>query len=259
MKIHTYLSLMPEALVLSHLPPDQFGKYMAIGNRRKSEGPVVFFEVADDADLSGFKLTEARARCTPHEDGSPHRSVYVSVYHVLPRVPLPSLLKAYLTTPSGFTLGLDSAEWVPCSKDGLFLYQELSPVYPRAASRLNPLDFCRHVADPDAMVSLPRLAFIDLDLGPLAVDPEASIGGQELPYQNLDHLRECLSAVAPGQERTTKIVNRGLRPDLQFHLIRTGLFIGDRAEMKFFPMPSEETLERQHQLWWYSARTAKGY
>lgn len=259
MKIHTYLSLIPEALVLSHLPPDQFGKYMAIGNRRKIEGPVVFFEVDESADLSSFKMEQARARCTPHEDGSPHRSIYVAVFNVIPRVPLSALTKAYLTTPAGFTLGIDPGEWSPNVGDKFFLYQELGPVYPRAASRLNPLEFCRRVTDPDAMVSLPRLAFIDLNLGPMAVDPNAPAGAQEMPYQHLDHLRECLNAVAPGHERRTKIVNRGLRPDLLFYLIRSGLFIGDREGMKFFPMPAEEILEKQHHLWWHSARTAKGY
>jgi hypothetical protein len=112
MKIHTYLSLIPEALVLSHLPPDQFGKYMAIGNRRKIEGPVVFFELDPGADYSAFKMEEARKRCVPHADGSPHRSIYVAVYNVIPRIPLDALVKAYLTTPSGFTLGHRSRRMV---------------------------------------------------------------------------------------------------------------------------------------------------
>lgn len=259
MQVYTYLSLIPEALVLSHLPPEQFGKYMAIGNRRKTESPVVFFEIDPDADLTNFKMDEARKRCVPHEDSSPHRSIYVSIYHVIPLVPLESIRKAYLTTSSGFTLGLDSREWPGDSGDHFYLYQELGPVYPRAASRLNPGDFIRHVTNPDAMVLVPRVAFVDLQLGSLASDPDSPLASQRLPYLHFDHLRECLHSVAEGSDRRAKIVNRGLRPDLLFFLIRSGLFVGDCEGMKFFPMPDEETLEKDHHLWWHSARTAKGY
>lgn len=257
METRIYLSLIPEALILSQLPPDKFGMYLAIGNRRQNEGPAVFFEVDPDADLSGFQIEKAAKRCVPHEDGSPHRSIYVAVYNVIPRVPLKALKTAYLVTPAGFTLAIEPAGWQPQGDDRLFLYQELGPVYPRAVSRLNPGDFCRHVTDPAALVSLPRLAFIDLKLGPLAVDPDSEPTG--LPYQNIDHLRECLRAVDQDPGRMTKIVNRGLRPDVLYYLIRSGLYIGDGGEMRYFPLPCEDELASDHYLWWHSARTVKGY
>lgn len=257
METRIYLSLIPEALILSHLSPEKFGMYLAIGNRRQNEGPAVFFEVDPTADLSAFRLDEAMKRCVLHPDGSPHRSIYVSVYHVLPRVPLEALKKAYLVTPAGFTLAIDPVDWQPEGEDQLFLYQEIGPVYPRAVSRLNPGEFCRHVTDPASLVSLPRLAFIDLKLGPLALDPEADPSG--LPYRDLDHLRDCLRSVADGGGRLTKIVNRGLRPDVLYYLIRSGLYIGDTKGMRYFPLPSEEELASEHYLWWHSARTVKGY
>jgi hypothetical protein len=257
METHLYLSLIPEALIFSQLPPDKFGMYMAIGSSRQIEGPAVFFEVDQSADLSAFRIDEARARCVPHPDGSPHRSIYAAVYNVLPRVPLDALQRAYLTTPAGFTLGLDSAEWQEQSDDAVFLYQELGPVYPRAASRLEPAAFCRHVTDPASLVTLPRLAFIDLKLGALAKAPDTP-GAAGLPYQSLEHLRSCLKDVHREGGRTTKIVNRGLRPDILFYLIRSGLFVGDKeAGVRFFPLPDEDALERDHYLWWHSAQSVK--
>jgi hypothetical protein len=258
MQNHLYLSLIPEALILSQLPPDKFGAYIATGSKRQIEGPAVFFEVDQSADLSAFRMDEAQARCKPHQDGSARRSIYVSIYHVLPQVPLAALTRAYLTTPAGLTLALDSAELPPSSEDKYFLYQELGPVYPRAASRLDPQAFCQLVASPDKMISLPRLAFIDLKLGLLGHDPKAKLEGN-LPYQNLDHLRECLLFLNASPSHKTKIVNRGLRPDILFSMIRSGLFIGDASELRFFPMPSEETLERNHHLWWHSAQAIRGY
>lgn len=258
MQNYLYLSLIPEALILSQLPPEKFGAYLATGSKRQIEGPAVFFEVDQSAGLSAFRMDEAQARCVAHEDGSPRRSVYVSVYNVLPRVPLNALKKAYLTTPGGITLPIAPGECGSADGDRFFLYQELGPVYPRAVSRLAPVDFCRLVASPDKMVSLPRLAFIDLKLGPLAADPDADAGGK-IPYQHLDHLRECMRFLQKSPDHMTKIVNRGMRPDILFSHIRSGLFIGDAKEVRCFPMPTEDVLERDHHLWWHSAQSVRGY
>ena len=258
MESHLYLSLIPEALILSQLPPDKFGAYLATGSKRQIEGPAVFFEVDQSADLSGFRMDEARARCKVHRDGTPRRSVYMAVFNVLPRVPLDALIKVYLTTPSGLTLGLDPAPWAGDGHEKFFLYQELGPVYPRVASRLGPKAFGELVTAPDKLVTLPRLAFIDLKLGSLASDTDIQLDGH-LPYQNVEHLRECLRALRDNPERMTKIVYRGMRPDILFSMVRSGLFVGDTSGSRFFPMPSEETLESEHTLWWHSAQSVKGY
>lgn len=258
MESHLYLSLIPEALIMSQLPPEKFGNYMATGSQRQIEGPAVFFEIDPDADLSAFRLEDARARCKVHADGSPRRSIYISVYNVLPRVPLAAFRRAFLTTPAGLTLTLEPREWKPAGDDQFFLFQELGPVYPRVASRLEPQAFCRFVTDPDHMVSVPRLAFIDLKLGVLAESAGAKLSGN-MPYQHIEHLRSCLQALQENPGRMTKIVNRGLRPDILFAMIRSGLFVGDVGGIRFFPMPSEDVLERDHNLWWHSAQALRGY
>ncbi len=259
MQSHLYLSLIPEALILSQLAPAEFGRYLATGSKRQIEGPAVFMEVDLGADLEAFRLGEALERLVAHADGSPRRSVYVSIHDVLERVPLSALLKAYLTTPAGITLELDPAEWSP--KDGNeanFLYQELGPVYPRVASRLRPRDFCASVTDPAAFVSVPAIAFIDLQIGGLAYRPERpDVPGT--PYSQSEHIRECLASLDDEGKKPTKIVNRGLRPDLLFYLVRSGLFVGGQGEMKYFPLPDPDTIESDHHLWWHSARAMKGY
>ncbi|MEX1045753.1 MAG: hypothetical protein WEC73_06455 [Chthoniobacterales bacterium] len=258
MQNYLYLSLIPEALIISQLPPEKFGSYIATGSKRQIEGPAVFFEVDPSADLSAFRMDEARARCKPHADGSPRRSIYISVWNVLPQVPLEALRRAYLTTPAGLSLALDPADWQAAPGDNFFLYQELGPVYPRVATRLEPRAFCQLVANPEKMVSVPRIAFIDLKLGVLARDADALLDGN-VPYQHIDHLRECLRALQENPERMTKIVNRGLRPDILFSFIRSGVFVGDATGLRFFPMPSEDRLESEHNLWWHSAQALRGY
>lgn len=259
MESHLYLSLIPEALILSQLTPAEFGRYMATGSKRQIEGPAVFIEVDQSADLSAFRIEEALPRCVAHKDGSPRRSVYVAIYNVLGRIPLGALKRAHLTTPGGFTLGLDPAEWSPKDdNEAKFLYQELGPVYPRVASKMRPKDFCEAVTDTDSLVSLPAIAFIDLHMGGLAYEPERTDVPGTL-YSQSDHIRECFDSLARKAGSATKIVNRGLRPDLLFYLVRSGLFVGRAGEMKYFPLPDADVLESEHHLWWHSAQAMKGY
>jgi hypothetical protein len=259
MQNYLYLSLIPEALILSQLPPEQFGRYLATGSKRQIEGPAIFFTVDQTADLSGFRLAEAQARCVAHPDGQPRHSVYVAIHDVLQRTPLAGLQGAHLTTPAGHTLTLASNAWTGHGNgEAYYLYQELGPVYPRVASRLEPRAFSQFVANPDNMVSLPRLAFIDLNLGELAAGGDAK-GSGNVPYQHLEHLRSCLQALQDNPGRMTKIVNRGLRPDILFAMIRSGLFVGDFHGLRAFPMPGEEELESEHNLWWHSAQALRGY
>src|SRR5690554_3206761 len=127
MDLYLYLSLIPEALVFSQLPPQHFGKYLAIGEKRLSKGPAVFFEVDPTFQSDLLPIERARKKCVPHLDGSPRRSTYVSVYHALANIPTSVLGTLHLTTRDGITLGLERSEADIVQRDGLFLYQELSP------------------------------------------------------------------------------------------------------------------------------------
>ena len=258
MKTHLYLSLIPESLILSHLEPKQFGTYLATGNKRTTEGPAIFLELDPEADLSKFPMEKAYQRFTPHADGGPRRSTYVAVYNVLPRVPLEAIKYAYLTTPAGLTLQLERGEWVPETQEKFFLYQEMAPVYPEVASSLEPRAFCELVTSSDKLVSIPRLAFVDLRLGSLAMDPESK-EVENFAHPKVDHLRDCLRAVGGKGEHPAKIVNRSPSPDILFTLIKSGLFIGDSTDFVHFPLPPEEILETKHTLWWHSAKSMRGY
>ena len=46
MKTHLYmLCYRFEALVASHLEPEAFGRYMAVGTQKNARGNVLFFEI----------------------------------------------------------------------------------------------------------------------------------------------------------------------------------------------------------------------
>ncbi len=254
MKIYMYLSLIPEALIASMLPPEKFGAYLAVGTRKRTRGEAVFFQVDSALKSDYFKLDDLDKRCAPHADGQPKRSVYVSIYRVLEYVPLNALKDLYLVTMDGRVLQLPKSTTSAQSSEDLHLYQELAPVTPLIASNLDPLSFCRYITDSKNSVFVPKLAFFDLYIGGLAEDP-LNASADELPYKNLDHLRDCLYGLLENPEKPTKTVIRSLHCEILYRTVQSGFFIGDQNDFLYYPFPSIDELEEKHHAWWRSANT----
>jgi len=252
MTVHLYLSLIPEALIASMMAPEEFGNYYAVGTKKKTSGQAIFFEVDPDFESSYFRIKEGVSRCVPHEDGSPKASIYISIYRVLEHVPITALGKLYLVTKDGRTLGLDPSNAVPMMDEGLHLYKEISPVSPLVASRLNPMEFFDLIVkNPTSLVTLPAIAFVELRLDQLAEDPEVGRVG-DLPYSNVDHLREVLKDLKT-KPVATKMVDRASPAGFAYRTVKNGFFIGNETGLVFFPMPSNNELRETNYRWWRSA------
>lgn len=259
MTTYLYLSLIPEALVASMLPPDDFGLYYAIGSAKRSRGQAIFFSVDRDALAeSGFPLDDVDARCVPHSDGRPKQSLYLSIYRVLERIPREALTALHLATDDGRVLTVTPQEFIPDGEDRAHLYQELCPVTPRIVSYLSPAEFAHFITDTERNVHVPRIAFAELTLGNLKNNPDhADI--DNLPYPNIGHLRDCLRELAKAPEKASKTVLRQMTQEVLFRTIRNGVFVGDSAGITSFPLPSRDTLEREHLAWWRSAQSTFGH
>ena len=101
------------------------------------------------------------------------------------------------------------------------------------------------------MIHLPASAFAELRLGELATNPEFG-SVNDLPYESLHHLRECLVELE-SKRIHTKIVNRVQAPQFPYRTIKNGLFIGKEEGLLHFPLPPREKLRDQYYRWWRSA------
>lgn len=251
---YLYLSLVPEALIASELPPEKFGQYYATGYAYKSKGQALFFEVDPEFRHEFFQIDEALELCVPGPDGHPKDSVYVSTYRVVEHVPPSALGQLYLTTAYGATLGIARSTKPLPPADGLHLYQELAPVTSIVASSLDPQAFYEAITvDPPKLIRFPALCFVELEIGELATDPE---GGrlEDLPYKNPYHLREVLVEVAqPG--KLIKLAERVQSASFPYRMVKTGsgFYYGQGAELAFYPMPTHSQLREANPLWWRSA------
>lgn len=256
MKVHLYLSLVPEALVFSMLPPREFGRYLALGVERRTQGQALFFEVDQGLLEETFNLKELSQRCRPHPDGRPHRSSYVSIYRVLEKVPVAALGSFFLVTRDGTALELHKSGDLPPSPEGeSHLYQEFCPLTPLVASRLGPGEFVQFLTNPDQAVSVPRLVFVELDLGPLARDPDSE--APTLPYRGISQVRFSLNELKTRPDKMSKIVDRRMDHDMPFWMIKGGVYVGDQTETAFYPVPAEDSLRKTDFNWWSSARAVK--
>ena len=254
--IHYYLSLIPQGLIASMLPPAQFGSYYALGKKIHARDEAIFFEL-DPAQLpeDEFSLRLARERCVPKADGSPKKSLYLAIYRVLSRIPVSALQTLYLVTRDGQTLALDRAPYLPEPDPGVHLYQEFCPIDPMVVSRLGPLEFCRVITDPGERVHVPRIVFSELSLGGLARDPLQG-EAHDLPYPNLENLRDILAELLRSDHKRNKLFLRQAADGIHFRTIQGGLYVGDQEDFAFYALPSREALEIEHRSWWRAAQGA---
>jgi hypothetical protein len=252
MDTYLYLSLMPESLVASMLPPEQFGAYLATGTQKRPHGQAMFFQVTPGFQSDYFDLADIEKRCVPHADGRPKHSVYLAVYRVLEHVPPEALGSLFLATAHGRVLEIPRGSGPAGSAGKFHLYQELIPVHPLIASCLQPPEFSRLITDASRPIHVPRICFVELDLAGVAEDPIRGAAG-ELPYGNIEHLRQCLQELKPFGGKETKTVNRVGLQGLIYRCVKTGFHVADAEHTLYYPYPSLDELEGPYYTWWRCA------
>jgi len=242
--MYIYLSTTPEALIASMLPPKDFGTYFSTGTKKMNKGQAIFFEV-DLAQIENLiDVDSLNRRCVAKPDGNPKNSVYLSVYKVLEMIPLSALKSLYLTTDNGHTLELKKTPYDAAHEvEGrMHLYQELCPVTPLIASDLLPSAFMKRLTDGSIAIVLPKLFFVELKLGDLAINPmKGSV--DYLPFANVGHLRDCLEVLCGEYEKRMKTVNRTFSGSLLYRTIESGFYVGSKDEIIFYAYPSLTELE----------------
>ena len=251
METYLYLLLFPESFVMSMLGPSEFGAYLSTGTKKRAREQAIYFQLDGGFQSDYFDLDKAKKSCAPHEDGRPKHSVYVSAYRVLEHVPLNVIGDLWLVTRDGRGLALSQSEVPEENEEQYHLYQELCPVHPLIASRMNPKDFNSFITNPEVTVSVPRICFVEMDLSDLARDPSNG-DASNLPYKNIDHIKDCLIELGT-RNKTTKTINRIQHEYIPYRSVKKGFFVGDKTDMLFYPFPSLEDMEKHHHYWWRSA------
>jgi len=243
MSKYLYLSITPEALIASMLPPVEFGEYMATGTKKSNKGQMIFFEVDLEMVKNLVDNDYIEKSCVRHSDGSPKHSVYLSVYRVLETIPMRALKSLYLTSDNGIVLELPPTPYDNSGDDKatLHLYQELCPVSPQIVSEFCPPAFLKVLTDGSRQFHLPKLFFVEMKLGELANNP-ATGSAEHLPYTHVRHLRDCLLALS-GYEKKMKTVVRSYNGSLLYRSVASGFYVGSGDDMIYYRYPSLPELD----------------
>lgn len=247
-----YLVITPESFIASNLAPHDFGHYLSVGTKKRLRGQNIFFEL-DPEKMEDLPAAYIDKKLVPSSAGEPKHSVYFGIYRALEKTPLDALKKLHLVTDDGKVLALESSGFEGGNTEEIHLYQQLTPVTTRVASKLTPDEFIEFLTDTSKPVSTPKLFFTELLLNELASDPNAPL--HNLPYPNPDQLRECLIMLRQTKGKLTKTVLRFMRGDLSYRTIKNGFFVGAKKDFLYYPLPTVEELESKHFSWWRSALT----
>jgi hypothetical protein len=251
MKNYLYLSLMPEALIASMLPPEEFGAYMATGTAKQPHGQAMFLQIKRDFISKDFALAQADERCVMHPNGLPKHSVYISIYRVLERISLEAIESLWLVTAHGRCLEIKRTESSKTFSGKSHLYRELCPVHPLIASSLDPLAFTKFITTQTQPIYVPKIMFVELELNGLADDPLKG-HADNLPYDNITHIRSCLTEL---DSKKIKTVDRAAQQTILYRCVKSGsgFFIGDQQKVLYYPYPSKDELEGKYNVWWRCA------
>ena len=223
MDTYYYLTVYPmEAMIASQLNPEEFGSYMAVGDRKGSAESLMFFEVSETGLDAAFDLDYSREKCVPHADGRLKNSVYLSVYRALESVPVGSLGGLWLVTRDGRGLRLEQSPYRnPETWPGTALYQELCPSRPLVATIQKPGEFCEYIVGGSSKVTMPAFVFADLTMPDLSNPNETgNTGGY---YVNkYDHLKSCMDVLRSDRGKLTKVVNRSASASFGYQVIGRG-------------------------------------
>jgi hypothetical protein len=246
---HLYAILFPTtALVGSQLGPDDFGKHFISGSSKYYAGKLIFVEVDPSYRHPFLKIEAMLKGLTPHEDGKPRSTKYVSTYRVLEHLDYDAMMDLYITTPEGYTLAIQSGPQGPERQPGLIrVYAEINPVSMMLLSDLSFSEFGKFITAPDSRVGAPIMLFTQVELDPdeFLKEFEANpLLASPIPDIHPSVLKKSILELRQFPDKHTK----GLSPasplgKISFKNLRHGFLFASQDKSKFYPMPDAKRIE----------------
>ena len=247
MKQHLYLTMLPETLTASMLPPKKFGTYLAVGSQQKLPRESIFFSLDQDFQSDAFDFELMKKSCVPHKNGSQKKSLYLSVYRVLEHIPLSAIKNLFLVTRDGRVLELPQGEIIETAKSKFCLYSEIAPTTPLVVSKMQPKEFTSFITTDGHALHIPKICFMEMAPPSLEEEP-----GSRNIFSINDHIIEGYRSLDKNKKQV-KIVDRRHQIEGWGRNIKGGFYLGDQNDLLFFPFPSDEELKKKHYEWYKSA------
>jgi hypothetical protein len=254
--IHLYQILYPnQALIASHLGPQDFARHYLVGSIRHYNGKLVFAEIDPAFRHPYFKIDEAYAEMVPHADGSPKRTKFISSYRVLEHMDFDAIRTLYLANAEAQVLELKPGEYNKTHEPGyLRTYAEIAPLSMLVLSPLAMPDFGAFITTPGNTKGSPKLFYtqIELNINEFLETFEANPFAQApFTFLHPSKLRDAIHEMQGKPGKKTKGLSLFCPLDqISFRKIRHGFMFSDGAHSKFFEMPSLHDIEVNNFKFW---------
>jgi len=253
---HLYQILYPnQALIASQLDPQDFARHYLVGSVRHYNGKLVFAEIDINFRNPYFKIDEALAEMTPHEDGTPKRTKFISSYRVLEHMDFDYILKLYLTNSEAQVLELTPGTYTAQHQSGyLRTYAEIAPLSMLVLSPLAMPDFGSFITAPGNTKGSPKLFYtqIELNIREFLETFETNPFAQApFPFLHPSKLRDAILEMQENPKKDTKGLSLFCPLDqISYRKIRHGFMFASPHRYKFFPMPSPHDIEVSNFKFW---------
>lgn len=253
---HLYAIMYPNfALVASQLEPADFGRYYSVGSARYYSGKMLFIEVDINYRNDYFATDKYLEQTVEHPDGSPKMTKFISSHRVLEHLSIEALGALYAVTVNGEVLKMEPKAYSPAPNNSrISIIQELNPIQLLVASSYDHPTLGKFLTTPGNPRGCPRLFFtqIDLDVDGFLADWQRNpFLAAPIPGVHPQKLAAVLEALkADPQARTKSIGIQSIFDRVSYSRICNGFFVADQTDLKHYPMPSQEELQRDHYSWW---------
>lgn len=247
---HLYMILHPNNfLIASGLTPEELGKHYLTGSDQNYNGRLIFAEIDIDYRNDYFDIDWALENLTPHEDGRPKSTKFISAYRVLEHIDFDYIKSLYISNSTGAIMELTEAEYnIESSTSDYRIYAGITPIKILAMSRISFQDYGKSITHAVTTKGAPKCFYTQIEFSandfqnsfhkePMTPTPVPGVHPAILD-RAIDELRDN-----PDKE------SKGIRLHSSFHefplrLIRHGFMFVSHKKYKYYPMPSQEHIEK---------------
>ncbi len=247
---HIYMILHPNNfLIASGLTPEQLGKHYLTGSSQHFNGRLIFAEIDLNFRNPYFDIEWALKELTPHRDGRPRSTKFISAYRVLEHMDFSAIKKLYMASSTGDVMELEDKPYDAKKNPSAFkVFAGLTPLKILALSTESFIEYGKNISN-NKHKGAPKCFYTQIEFDATAFQKEFrehAFVASPIPGVHPAILDKAIEDIMAHPDK----ISKGIKLHSSFHefpsrLIRHGFLFSSPDEYKYFPLPSLSEIEEK--------------